>query len=60
PLVKKNGIIAFHDIVKCSPEFAPNVEVHKFWNEIKEKYDYCELVEDWDQEWGGIGIIKIK
>ncbi|MFX1395149.1 MAG: class I SAM-dependent methyltransferase, partial [Promethearchaeota archaeon] len=25
PLVKKNGIIAFHDIVKCSPEFAPNV-----------------------------------
>ena len=60
PLVKKNGIIAFHDIVKVSPDFAPDVEVNKFWNEIKENYEYKELVEDWNQEWGGIGIIKIK
>ena len=60
PLVKKNGIIAFHDIVKVSPDFAPDVEVNKFWNEIKENYDYKELVEDWNQEWGGIGLIKIK
>ena len=35
-LVKKNGIIAFHDIVKHPPE--TKVEVNKFWNEIKKKY----------------------
>jgi len=60
PLVKKKGIIAFHDIVKVSPDFAPDVEVNKFWNEIKENYEYKELVEDWNQEWGGIGVITMK
>ena len=60
PLVKKNGIIAFHDIVKVSPDYAPDVEVNKFWNEIKENYEYKEFVENWNQEWGGIGVIKIK
>ncbi len=55
PLVKKNGIIAFHDIVICSEE---NVEVNKFWNEIKNNYEYFEFVEDWEQGNCGIGIIK--
>lgn len=60
PLVKKNGIVAFHDIVKVPPEIELNCEVDKFWKEIKEKYEYIEFIEDWNQNWGGIGIIKIE
>lgn len=58
PLVKKNGIIAFHDIVVVPPEIELNVEVNIFWNEIKEYFKYKEIVEDWDQGYGGIGIIR--
>lgn len=58
PLVNKNGIIAFHDIVVVPPEKELNVEVNIFWNEIKEYFEYKEIVEDWDQEYGGIGIIR--
>ncbi|MFX1277742.1 MAG: class I SAM-dependent methyltransferase [Promethearchaeota archaeon] len=64
PLVKKNGIIAFHDIVKTNPKLFPLVKlgflnVNKFWNEIKENYEYFEIVEDWNDGLYGIGIIKI-
>ena len=54
PLVKKKGIIAFHDIVVVPEE---NVEVNKFWNEIKKNYEYFEYVEDWNQGNCGIGVI---
>jgi cephalosporin hydroxylase len=54
PLVKENGIIAFHDIVKVPDDY---VDVHKFWNEIKNKYNHMEIVEDWNQERCGFGII---
>jgi predicted O-methyltransferase YrrM len=55
PLVKKNGIIALHDIVvhkgsKC--------DVHRFWNEVKQNYEYQEFVKDWNQNCFGIGVIK--
>ena len=56
PLVKSQAIIAFHDIVDHPPEL--KVGVNKFWNEIKEKYEYKEIVEDWYQKFGGIGILK--
>jgi predicted O-methyltransferase YrrM len=54
PLVKDDGIIAFHDIVEVSDE---NVEVNRFWNEIKENFYHKEIVEDWNQGNCGIGII---
>lgn len=54
-LVKRNGIIAFHDIVEHPSEM--NVGVNKFWKEIKENYKYKEFVEDWNQKWAGIGIL---
>jgi len=56
PLVKEGGIIAFHDIVIGTPE--TGCEVSKFWQEIKRRYDYIEIIKDQDQEWGGIGIFK--
>lgn len=54
-LVRQNGIIAFHDIVEVTIE--EGVEVNKFWNELKEEYNYIEIVEDWNQDNCGIGII---
>ncbi len=59
PLVKKSGYIGFHDIVFINhPE--DNFGVHDFWNEIKENYIYEEIVEDWNQNSSGIGILKSK
>jgi cephalosporin hydroxylase len=57
PLIKKGGIIAVHDIVPIK-----NIEynVEKFWNEIKDMYDYEEIVEDWNQNLAGFGIIKVR
>ena len=55
PLVKKGGIIAFHDIVVHPPEI--NCNVNEFWNEIKHNFEYKEFVENWDQKMCGIGIV---
>lgn len=51
PLVRKGGIIAFHDIVPHPPE--TGCEVNRFWNEIKRNYRYLEIVKDWGQGWAG-------
>lgn len=58
PLVKYQGIIAFHDIVVHPPK--TKININKFWNEIKDKFEYKEIVEDWNQNWAGIGILKQK
>ena len=56
-LVKKGGLIAFHDIVKPPPEL--NCEVYKLWNEIKKEYEFLEIIEDVNQNWAGIGVIYL-
>jgi len=56
-LVKESGIIAFHDIVGYSPE--TGVEVSRFWEEIKEKYEHQEIVKDWAQIGFGIGMLYV-
>ncbi len=58
PLVKKGGVIALHDIVQHPPEIG--CEVSRFWSEIKSKYEYVEFVKSWNQNWAGIGLIKLK
>jgi predicted O-methyltransferase YrrM len=59
PLIGNGGLIAFHDILP-HPR-APLCEVDTFWNEIKGRYRYLEIVdprEDWGNgQWGGIGVI---
>ncbi len=57
PLVRKGGIIAFHDIVPHPPE--TGAEVDKFWNEIKNNYKYLERVKDWKQDWVGISVLYV-
>jgi len=56
-LVKKGGIIAFHDVAHHPAE--TNCNVDKFWGEVKKKYKHKEFIEDKSQGWGGIGVIYL-
>ena len=56
-LTRSGGIVAFHDILPDRKD--PTNEVHRFWNEIKFKYRYTEIIEDSQQDWGGIGVLHI-
>ena len=59
PLVKKGGIIAFHDIVTHDKFHNPDetIEVDRFWKEIKDNYKNMEIIKNIKQGWAGIGII---
>ena len=57
PLVRRGGMVAFHDIVEHRRELG--CEVDKYWNQIKQPYQHHELVEDPKQGWAGIGVIFI-
>ncbi|MGD0995616.1 MAG: class I SAM-dependent methyltransferase [Candidatus Bathyarchaeia archaeon] len=59
PLVRKGGLIVFHDI--CMESFANYTEleggVNKFWNEIKRSYQHEEIISTPDQKGFGIGVL---
>lgn len=57
PLVKKGGIIAFHDIVKF-PDYT-HVNVKQLWDEAKNGKEFKEFIQSHNQTWGGIGVIII-
>lgn len=61
PLVKKGGIIGFHDIVPnlTDHEDAATIEVPIFWKEIKEDYKHEEIVEKHGKSWMGIGLLYL-
>lgn len=54
--VKKGGLVIFHDIVEHPIEL--KCEVDRFWDEIKKKFKYEELISQKNEKWGGIGIIR--
>ena len=56
PLMKKGGIIAFHDIVS-SPDRSIDA-VHEFWEQNKNQFDFEEIIEYSNQKAGGIGVVK--
>ncbi len=56
-LVRKGGLIAFHDICKGPPEFVG--EVHRFWNEIKDSYQTEEIIANPKQKGFGIGLLHV-
>jgi cephalosporin hydroxylase len=56
PLVAADGILALHDIVSVKPA-AEWCEVDRFWQELKSGRPHREIVEDWQQNGGGIGIV---
>lgn len=55
PLVRRGGLMAFHDIVPHPP--GSGCEVSKFWNEVGNKHKGLEIVKDWRQGWAGIGLL---
>jgi predicted O-methyltransferase YrrM len=57
PLVRRGGIIAFHDIVEHPPEIG--CEVSRFWNHIKSQYRHKEIIESRSQGWAGIGVLYV-
>ena len=57
PLVRKGGVIAFHDIANHPVQ--SECEVNKFWEEIKKCYKFDEFVNDWQQGTYGIGVLYV-
>lgn len=57
-LVKKGGIIVFHDILDTPFHRSANCFVSKLWNEIKNDYETLEFISE-PLHWAGIGIIKL-
>jgi predicted O-methyltransferase YrrM len=57
-LVRPGGIIAFHDILPRSEQ--PDIQVFRFWREIKDLYDTKELIgPEGSGKKVGIGIITV-
>ena len=57
PLVRKGGLIAFHDI--CKGPYDSVGEVNKFWNEVKKGYKNEEIIQNNSQEGFGIGVLYV-
>ncbi len=58
PLVKAGGMIAFHDILPRSD--MPEIQVHRFWAEIKKVYGGEELLgPEGSKRRVGIGVLRI-
>jgi predicted O-methyltransferase YrrM len=55
-LVRKGGLIVFHDIVNNDPTRL-DIEVPKFYQEIKNKYIFKEIIKDKINY--GIGILRV-
>jgi len=56
-LIKPGGLMIFHDII---PHPNKNVEVPKFWQEIRKEYEFKEFIKDRNQKGAGIGILVMK
>lgn len=56
-LVRKGGIIAFHDIVPGAEEKVGGVP--KLWTELKALHEYKEIVKTWEQGGLGIGVLFV-
>jgi len=57
PMVRKGGIIAFHDIVDGEPDAVGGVP--RFWNEIRHGHRHREFVRDPRQGGYGIGVLYV-
>lgn len=55
PLVRKGGLVAFHDIA----ESGGSREVYRFWEEIKGKYQYEEFNHKTGRAAMGIGVLHV-
>lgn len=58
PLIRRGGLVAFHDIVDSPEHREQGCEVATFWNQLKLQYEHVEYITE-PLHWGGIGIIKL-
>jgi predicted O-methyltransferase YrrM len=56
-LVRPGGIVAFHDIAEHRKETSGDVP--RFWNEVKTSHRHEEIIDNREQEWGGIGVLYV-
>ena len=56
-LVRPGGMVAFHDIAVQLDK--RDSEVDRFWGEVKERFPHQEFIEDVNQGWAGIGILRV-
>ena len=60
PMVRKGGVIAFHDLITPKHGRQNHIQICKVWDEIKEHgYKTQELYSMKDQDWGGIGVVYV-
>lgn len=55
PLLSRNGIGVFHDIVPHKE--IPECQVDKFWKEVRREYTFSEIHDSVGGDWAGIGVI---
>jgi predicted O-methyltransferase YrrM len=55
PLVRKGGLIAFHDVA----ESGGSREVNRLWEELKPKYKYEEFIHKTGSGAMGIGVLRV-
>lgn len=58
PLVRDGGIIAFHDI--CHHTLVPECQVERVWQKVKDHFEHRQIIDPYDDSWGGIGIVKYR
>ncbi|WXG42746.1 MAG: class I SAM-dependent methyltransferase [Promethearchaeati archaeon SRVP18_Atabeyarchaeia-1] len=61
PLVRRGGIVAFHDILPHDKLHDPMKEigVDRFWRRLKDNHRCLEIVKNRRQGWAGIGILHV-
>jgi cephalosporin hydroxylase len=62
PLVRRGGLIGFHDIVHHDQ--VPECQVDRFWADLRENHQTWEFIDDGDSDrgwgnWGGIGVVRV-
>lgn len=50
-----NGLVIFHDI--CEHQQVPNCKVDQFWKDVKKRFPHTEYISEYDDTWGGIGVL---
>lgn len=58
-LVKKGGLIAFHDIISSDYHHNLDCYVDQLWNEIKNDHKFKEFIQDPNQHKYGIGVVEV-
>ena len=56
-LVRPGGLVFFHDIAHHRP--SDNCHVDQLWAELRPRYQSREFIENTDQGWAGIGLIRM-